>query len=186
MSFTRKLYLADTHFGHVNIVNLCNRPFSSVGEMDDYMVRQWNEALAPSDLVYHLGDFAYRADPERIRAIFGRLNGRKKLILGNHDLDKKGRPLKWLLDLAWDGEPTPMIETNDNGELVVLCHYPLRSWRGSARGSWHFYGHCHGNTPGIGRSRDVGVDVSDVAFTPRTFQELSAPIRAAEQKEAAR
>ncbi|MCG6115050.1 MAG: hypothetical protein MEQ84_07600 [Mesorhizobium sp.] len=186
MSFTRKLYVSDTHFGHANIARLCNRPFSSVGEMDDYMVRRWNEAVAPSDLVYHLGDFACRADPERVRAVFGRLNGRKRLIIGNNDTDKKGRVQSWLLDLGWDEAPTHMVETKDGGDLVVLCHYPMRSWNGSGRGSWHFYGHCHGSLPGVGRSRDLGVDVPDVAFTPRTFHELTAPIRAAEQKEAAR
>jgi hypothetical protein len=57
---------------------------------------------------------------------------------------------------------------------VILCHYGMRVWPASHHGSVHFYGHSHGRLPGYGRSRDVGVDMLDVAFRPRTFAELTA------------
>ena len=76
-------YIADTHFGHDNIRRLSNRPFDSVEEMDKTIIENWNSKIADSDDVYILGDFSYKSkDPiEYLK----KLNGRKHLIIGNHD-----------------------------------------------------------------------------------------------------
>jgi calcineurin-like phosphoesterase family protein len=67
-----------------------------------------------------------------------------------------------------------MAEAHVDGERVTLCHYGMRVWPASHHGAWHFFGHSHGRLPNHGRSRDVGVDCVDVAFTPRTFRQLTA------------
>jgi calcineurin-like phosphoesterase family protein len=180
MAFTRKFFIADTHFGHAGIINSCNRPFESIDEMDAAMIENWNATVSDADVIFHLGDFAKGADPDRVTKIFSRLRGRKRLILGNHDLDSKGRPLKHLAALAWDQPPTHFAETREGDERIILSHYGMRTWSASVHGSWHFYGHSHGRLPELGRSRDVGVDVADVAFTPRTFAQLTAGMKAAE------
>jgi len=173
MAFTRKFYVSDTHFGHESIIGNCNRPFASAPEMDRYMIDCWNSTVGDDDIVFHLGDFAF-GDEEYVRYIFHSLKGRKVLILGNHDFRNNGSVLPWLLDLPWDKPPTPAMETSDGGKRVYLSHYAHRVWPGSHKGAYHFFGHSHGRIPSVGNSRDIGVDLPDVAFTPRTFQELTS------------
>ncbi len=172
MTYVQKYYIADTHYGHEASLGFCNRPFSSVKEMDEFMIDSWNSVVRDIDIVYHLGDFSF-GGAAHAKQIFRRLNGRKRLILGNHDM-RNGEVLPYLLDLDWDEAPTPAIETTDCGERLFLSHYAHRVWPGSHRGSYHFFGHTHGSLPHVGNSRDVGVDVEDVAYTPRTFQHLRA------------
>lgn len=178
MSFTRKFYTSDTHFGHQLMLSptACARPWATTDEMDEALVDNWNAVVGPDDLVYHVGDFAFQLHDraERVRGIFRRLNGRKRLVIGNHDVDRKGRLHPTIAALPWDDEPRQMVETSDEGVRVVLCHYAMRTWPGVRKGAWHFYGHNHGDLPGEGFSRDVGVDVPDTGFAPRTFNELTS------------
>lgn len=51
-------FTSDNHFSHTAIVGYCERPFRDVEEMNEEMVRRWNEVVRPTDHVYHLGDFA--------------------------------------------------------------------------------------------------------------------------------
>ncbi len=172
MSFTAKFYIADSHFGHEAVIRHCNRPFQTVEDMDEALILRWNERVKPTDMVFHLGDFSL-ADVDRTREIFARLNGRKYLITGNHDLDNRGRLHKRVRDLEWAAPPTAGMETTDGGCRLYLHHYACRVWPAGHYGAWHFFGHSHGNLPPQGRSRDVGVDVPDVGFAPRTFAELT-------------
>src|SRR5690606_12640770 len=127
--FTQKFYVADTHFGHRGIIKSCNRPFATVEEMDRELVARWNAVVRPHDIVYHLGDFGWAADEEALRKLFGKLNGRKFLILGNHDLDKKtGECRSDLAALPWEAPPTHRMEVRDGGHRVILDHYAGRTW----------------------------------------------------------
>jgi calcineurin-like phosphoesterase family protein len=47
------------------------------------MVQQWNSTVRPCDKVIHLGDVCIN---KKYLPILNRLNGKKKLVLGNHDL----------------------------------------------------------------------------------------------------
>lgn len=79
-------FTSDTHFGHANFLTFTDakgrriRPFSSVEEMDEHMVKRWNDRVRPGHKVYHLGDVTFGD-----ASILARLNGSKRLILGNHD-----------------------------------------------------------------------------------------------------
>lgn len=174
MAFVRKFYVADTHFRHSKILDMCARPHRDIAAHDDDLIRRWNAVVREDDIVFHLGDFSLGlGDVDAVRSIFYHLNGKKILIIGNHDLRKDGTIHPTLAGLGWHQPPTPLLETSDCGQRVVLCHYALRTWPGQHRGAWHFYGHSHAALPDFGRSRDVGVDVADVDFTPRTFSELT-------------
>lgn len=180
MSYTQKFYTADTHFGHQLMLSptACARPFAGTSEMDEALVRAWNAVVKPDDLVFVLGDFAFSlGDEERVRGLFCRLSGRKRLIVGNHDTRKDGSLHPTLAGLGWDAEPTPACEATDEGQRVYLSHYAHRVWPASHKGAFHFYGHSHGQLPGIGRSRDVGVDCPDTGFAPRTFGQLTAGMK---------
>jgi len=79
-------FIADMHLGHANIIKHCDRPFSSVEEMDEHLISAWNKSVRPNDSVYILGDLIFRstASPD---SYLSRLRGKKHLILGNHDKD---------------------------------------------------------------------------------------------------
>lgn len=77
-------FISDTHFGHKRILELCNRPFDTVEQMNDWIVKRWNETVKPEDTVYHLGDVALGPIHESLANV-KRLNGYKILIDGNHD-----------------------------------------------------------------------------------------------------
>lgn len=152
-------FTADTHFGHTQLIRegiLRRRPFASIEEHDEALIRNWNEAVtSPSDDVWHLGDFALGASPERCEQVFRRLRGRKHLIIGNHD---SGRVTK----LGWSSKPADIRRIavpwqNDKVELVLM-HYALRAWPRIHRGARHLFGHTHTSLPGTTRSLDVGVD----------------------------
>lgn len=148
---TKKFYIADTHFGHANVIKYSNRPFNSAEHMEEEMICRWNEAVGKNDDVYHLGDFAFKADVE---SIVKRLNGRIHLIWGNHDSDKVRKLSCW-------ASSRPYAEVNDDGSKLILCHYAMRVWNRSHYGSLMLYGHSHGSLPGNSQSLDVGVDCWD-------------------------
>lgn len=77
-------FTADTHFGHTNIVKYQKRPFKSVEQMDEIIIKKWNERVKPNDTVFHLGDFSFKGGYQKYKQ---RLNGNIILLHGNHDDD---------------------------------------------------------------------------------------------------
>lgn len=173
-SFTQKFYTADLHLGHHGIIRHCpaTRPFDTVEQMDAAIVASINERVSKQDILYILGDFAITRDKEYVRHLFHGIHGRKVLILGNHDLGKKGPVAKHIADLPWDQPPVAALETADEGCRLYLHHYACRTWPVAHHGSYHLFGHSHGNLPPLGRSRDVGIDCPDMRFGPMTFAEI--------------
>jgi len=146
------------------ILNIRPRPFGSVGEMDDALISRWNLRVGTTDEIWHLGDFA--ATVKVAKAILPRLNGRKHLVLGNND----SRAVR---DLDWTSVQT-YAELTMGGTLLVLCHYPFRTWNGIHRGSLNLHGHSHGRLSSLKRQFDVGVDAQ--GFAPVLLSELLTPI----------
>lgn len=159
-------YTADHHFGHKRIIELAHRPFSSVEEMDEEMVRRWNAIVARGDTVYHVGDFAFADHTPYL----SRLNGQKRLILGNHDHSNRVKAAK-----GW-ATVDSMLTIKDGETPIVLCHYGLRVWNRSHYGALHFYGHSHGSLPGDSQSCDVGVDCW--SFAPVSLDEIRSRLGA--------
>jgi calcineurin-like phosphoesterase family protein len=77
-------FTADLHFGHKRIIELCDRPFDNVDDMDRQLIQRWNQYIEPGDNVYVLGDFAL-GHLDTTLGYLPQLNGTKHLILGNHD-----------------------------------------------------------------------------------------------------
>jgi calcineurin-like phosphoesterase family protein len=160
-------FTADNHFGHEAIITMSQRPFATVEEMDETMIANWNAVVQRGDNVWHVGDFAHRIDVKRKRAIFSRLNGSKHLVPGNHD-DKDSLALSW-------SSIGQIRDIKVEGQRLILCHYGMRTWPGSRRGSIHLYGHSHGSLPGNSQCLDVGVDCWD--FRPVTLAEIKAKLQ---------
>lgn len=112
--------IADTHFGHANIIKYCNRPFSDVNEMGERMIKQWNTAVDVNDIVYHLGDFSMTYSKDVVANIVQRLNGKIILIMGNHDT----KPHQWYMDCGFVNTVRHPIIINDS---VVLMHEPPKT-----------------------------------------------------------
>jgi calcineurin-like phosphoesterase family protein len=158
-------FTSDTHFGHESIRTLADRPFASLPEMDNELVRRWNAIVKPGDTVWHLGDFAHR-NSSSIADYRSRLNGSINLVLGNHDASIKGD------NLALFASVQLMAEVTSRGKSIILCHYPLREWDKAWRGAWHLHGHVHGRLDEEinGYSLDVGVDSHD--YQPVSFERI--------------
>lgn len=145
-------FTSDTHFGHGGALGLFRRSFESVREMDAAMIARWNETVGPEDEVWHLGDFAIRKPAGYMAEILDRLAGRKHLVLGNNDGAATAGLAGW-------ASVAHYAEVEVDGTMLVLCHYPFRSWNGMSKGAIDLHGHSHGRLESLPRQVDVGVDV---------------------------
>ena len=84
MNEPKIFFIGDMHFMHRNIIKYCNRPFSDIEDMTEKLIKNWNSVVENNDIVYVVGDFAL-CGKQKIIEICQCLNGRKRLILGNHD-----------------------------------------------------------------------------------------------------
>lgn len=166
-------FTADHHFGHTNIIRHCARPFQSVEEMDRVLIDNWNICVTPQDTVYILGDLFFR-NAVSAEEYLQKLNGKKHLIIGNHDKNWMKR-----IDLNCFFESVlHMTEISDGTHRITLCHYPMMTWNGVAKGGYMIHGHIHNNTNSdyfsLIRSMpnllNAGVDVND--FKPVNFNQL--------------
>ena len=168
-------FTSDTHFHHQNILHkYCperGKRWKSVEEMNQGLIDLWNSRVDKNDIVYHLGDFTLTTRVELIDPILEQLNGRIRLVRGNHD--------KWLRRLDdlkhadkfdWVRQYNKENFTVDGRSYeIVMMHFPFLSWDGSARGSIHVHGHAHGGNDHLNRGTkriDVGVDAEHTLMGP--------------------
>jgi len=142
--------------------------FSSVEEMNETIVENHNEVVRPGDLVYNLGDFAVKTQVSSVLPLFKRLNGNQYFVRGNHDAVGEKLPWIWIKDLA---NLSPKIEGVPH---ITLCHYALRTWPSSHKGTFQLYGHSHSMLPEDPTllSFDVGVDVPEWNFHPVSIEQV--------------
>jgi len=165
--------MSDTHLDHYNIALHCNRTpwlipnpdfnpnlpehkktnakhLVKLEEFNYDFIKSYNNIVSTRDLTYIIGDFAWKRHSHFIQA----LNGKKILILGNHDkMDQNS--------LRLFTEVHTLFRRIIDGIDVTMCHFPMISWANSIHGSWCLHGHCHGRLP-ENRSRltfDVGIDI---------------------------
>lgn len=125
--------IADTHFGHANIIRYCNRPFSSVEQMDQVMIKNWNETVSTKDIVLHLGDVGL-CERGRLKEIIKQLNGKKILVMGNHDTYTK----KFYEEAGFqEVSKFPILYDN----FYLLSHAPLQL--SETTPYYNCYGHVH-------------------------------------------
>ena len=132
-------YISDLHFGHAKVIEMDRRPFSGIEEMDEALIRLWNERVSEQDEVYILGDFAYR-NGYAAGWYLSRLNGQKHLVIGNHDRHtlRDESAMRCFLSVE------KMTHVVDQGRNVSLCHFPIAEWNGKRHGGYHVFGHLHG------------------------------------------
>lgn len=167
-------FTADTHYGHKNIVlgtsnwedkTMC-RKFDTLDEHNKAIVKGINDNVKKDDILYIIGDFAMGGRQNIYKFRKQIICENIHIIVGNHDhfihrnsilIDDSGQEI-----FAQDLFSSVNTEGFKFGKTYkfVMYHYALRTWRNSNLGSYHLYGHSHGElekTP-YGRSMDVGVD----------------------------
>jgi len=167
---------SDQHFNHANILKFTDkngnriRPeFNSVEEMNEHMVECWNKTIKPGDFVYHLGDIVMGGDYD----IINRLNGSKRLILGNHD-DIKNPHLynKFSKITVWRMFPEFKI---------LLSHVPVHESSLGFKVTHNVHGHLHQNIVtrrddinnlDIPDDRYINVCVEHTKYTPLHIEEI--------------
>lgn len=171
----RVWFTSDIHFGHQSMITYCNRPWKTADEMDDGIIRIWNNTVDNADRVYILGDLSMH-NWNRSVEILDQLNGQKYLIAGNHDSKLiKNSTFKsnfhWIKDLFTLKVKDP--DAHNGRQLIVLCHYAMKIWNQSHHGAWHLHGHSHGslNENPNKKRIDVGFDVH---YRPVEYQEIKS------------
>lgn len=160
--------IADTHFNHENIIQYCNRPFSSVEEMNATMIKNWNSVVGKDDLVIHLGDFAF-GNKQSARDIMNKLNGTKMLIMGNHD--------HWTEQFYRDiGFRTvsrfPIVYNN----FFLMSHAPLQL--SETTPYFNCYGHVHNDAKYVDNATSKCYSVERTNYTPLFLFEIQPDDRA--------
>lgn len=171
---------SDTHFGHLGVCRFIDddgekiRPWNTPEEMDEEMVKRWNETVKPNDKVYHLGDVVIN---RKALGIMRRLNGDKVLIRGNHDIFRDDEYREHFRELR--------AYHIMNG--MILSHIPIHS-DSLGRFGVNIHGHTHQrrvkiqdpNTRGVWLINDVRyhcVCVEQTDFRPILFEEVIKRIK---------
>lgn len=130
--------VSDTHFGHLGVCRFMRndgvtklRPWDTPEEMDEEMIRRWNERVRPNDKVYHLGDVVIN---RRALPTLARLNGDKVLIRGNHDIFRDTEYREYFRELR--------AYHVMNG--MILSHIPIHE-ESLGRFGTNIHGHLHAN-----------------------------------------
>lgn len=182
---------SDTHYSHKNICRGVTswrmpdgtipieqtRPFSTIREMNEKLIKNINDYVGQDDVLIHLGDWSFGGF-ENIRDFWDRLICKNiHLILGNHDhhIERNRDGVKGLFQsVSFYNEMSYM------GETLVLMHYPITSWNGLRKGRIHIHGHCHlppNKKISGGRRIDCGVD-GHPEFRPYDlYEELIKPMK---------
>lgn len=158
----RIFIISDTHFGHAKICEFehAARPFASVEEHDDELVRRWNDAVKPKDTVWHLGDVLFG---EGAFDTLARLNGVKKLVMGNHDH----------YPIARYAEHFSTIQGAVKMRECIFTHIPVHPNQ-LYRFRANIHGHLHSKT--MGDDRYVNVSAEQINLTPVLLDKVLAKL----------
>jgi calcineurin-like phosphoesterase family protein len=150
--------ISDTHFGHKKILEFEkeSRIFSSIEEHDEALISNWNRVVGKKDVIWHLGDVLFGASSF---SVLPRLNGIKRLILGNHDSYPSSRYLEFFNSLHGSAEIRDYL----------LTHIPVHESQ-FRRAKGNIHGHLHSRS--IGDDRYINVSADRINLTPIAFDSL--------------
>lgn len=183
-------FTSDIHFGHKNILfhqsnrrNLLYKEYgeSNLDNMHKYIIKKWNNKISASDTTYVLGDMSCCGfggeNKENFIQFVNSLNGKKVLVIGNHDVNILKYPE--LIELF--EEVTNYKEIKIDYQRIILSHFPILHWNGCSRGSYMLHGHLHGKKDIVisllngYKIMDIGVDTN--SMIPYSFEEIHKKLK---------
>lgn len=155
-----KTYLvSDTHFNHYNIIKYCNRPFVSIKEMNETIIKNWNESVSTEDTVFFLGDFAFNNHDYFLK----QLNGNIYFIKGNHD--KGFRPIN-----MWK---TYKLSYKEFSFILIHDKINLGYKKDRRKNEWIICGHTHDKGRFIDKeNRIINVSIELINYKPIDLEEI--------------
>jgi calcineurin-like phosphoesterase family protein len=168
----KTFFISDTHFDSERAFNrkLQHKkcPFENIEQMNETLIKNWNDKVGTDDIIYHLGDFSHQdISTARAEYFLKQLNGKKYLIRGNIENQTNTAVEKlpyWeaVYDALW---------TVIGDYTFMLCHYPIAIFPPDIeKPVIHLHGHLHGDFNPDNNSYDVGVDLNN--FAPLSYDEI--------------
>lgn len=173
----RTWFCSDHHFGHSNIIKFLDkdgsriRPFDSIQEHDEMIIKYHNDVVRPEDRVYIMGDLAMaRKDIQTV----SRLMGRKILIRGNHDIFKLDDYLPYFDDIV-----SMRVYPKEN---FIVTHIPIHPNQLGSRWRANVHGHLHSNLvlqhdSMVPDPRYISMCMEKIDFRPVEFSDLLKRIK---------
>ena len=166
-------FTSDTHFSHENVIKYAKRPFANVDEMNETLIKNWNNTVTKQDIIYILGDVAFERDEDKLVWMLSRLNGEKHLIEGNHDDKMTAKVKKQFQTISQLREiRVAAPELEHKWQYITLCHYAMRVWNKSHYGAFHLFGHSHGTMPDDPNSLSLDVGVDCWNYAPVSYAQI--------------
>lgn len=175
-------FTSDLHFNHENIIEYCRRPCRDKEEMNQMIIDNWNSVVPDDGITFVLGDVFWGRNIDLLRHYIMSLNGKKHLVLGNHDYFT----IDEYLSCGFESVEN-YLEIVVGSRRIILMHYPIMGWNRCHRQSWMLFGHFHGTfefmneerkrllkmNPYIGtKTMDVGLDTH--YLTPYSYVEIKS------------
>lgn len=162
-------FTADLHFYHDKIIRHTQRPFQNVEEMNQTLIRKWNNKISYDDEVYILGDLTMKG-ADIASACLSPLRGRKHLIRGNHDHFVDSPEFECsLFESVQDYKEITYLNTR-----FILFHYPVLEWNGYGKGAIMLHGHQHNHKDYNLKNRKMGIQRYDVGVDANGMEPVSA------------
>ena len=160
----RQFVIADTHFNDANIIRFCNRPFSSVEDMNTSLIDNWNSVVEPHDTVWILGDFFKFTNvvDRDFNDIVNQLHGHKNLIKGNHDIESDS-----FYKSYFEFYSTYPILLNG---FFLLSHEPLQL--SETTPYFNIYGHVHNDMKYVDNKTSRCVSVERIGYKPLLLDKI--------------
>lgn len=137
------LFISDMHIGHENVIGFDDRPYKTSNEMDNDLIKRWNNKVKPGDVVYVLGDMIWKNRDNDAVNILKQLNGQIIVIKGNHDRFLKRPEVKKILAAVKDYDDITVKLNNGSIQRCILSHYYIPFYNGHRRNAIQLHGHSH-------------------------------------------
>ena len=172
-------FSADWHLDHANIIKYDGRPFKTVEQMNETIMKNVCSTLKAGDNLYFLGDFAFARSTIHAESFMRTLASTKAnlfFIKGNHD---KSDTLKLYQKFGvYLGEQKKIrvqdMSIFESSQEIVLNHYRMDVWDKSHHGVWHLHGHSHHSLPErpTARCMDVGINGSWYNYNIVSYEQV--------------
>lgn len=150
-------FTADWHIDHTGICEKTGRPFSDEREMLLALITRYNILVRNEDTCYFIGDVFLGTDVSRLKHVMGQLNGRKILILGNHDI----LPVFSYIEAGFESVHTSLVLYHNDTKLkFILNHDPCVSCLDRNIDTYWLCGHVHDLFQRVNNVFNVGVDAN--------------------------